>query len=109
MDGVRMTPAQLKQRLDTGEAMELIDVREPFEWSISNLEPLGARLIPMGELAERLGELDPAADIVFYCRSGSRSERVAEYLRAHGFERVWSLDGGINAWAQEIDPALPMY
>lgn len=104
-----LTAEDLKRRLDAGEPIALIDVREPFEWQISNLEAEGARLIPMGELIDRLDELDPAAETVFYCRTGARSRRVAEYLAANGFARVANLKGGINAWATDVDPSLPTY
>ncbi len=106
---LELTPEQLKQRLDTGEPLHLIDVREPYEWSISNLEPQGARLIPLGDLAARMDELDRGIDLVLYCRSGKRSEGAARQLRANGFDRVWSLQGGINAWSSVIDPNLPTY
>ena len=99
----------LKQRIDTGQPVVLLDVREPMEWDIANLEPYGARLIPMGEIPDRLGELDKAADIVVYCRTGNRSAGVARYMKALGFQRVWNLQGGINAWAERIDPDVHGY
>lgn len=108
-EALELTPAQLKQRIDTGEPLVLIDVREPYEWSIANLAPHGARLIPLAELPDRMAELDHGADIVVYCRSGGRSEGAARHMRAHGFERVWSLRGGLNGWAQEVDPSVPTY
>ena len=104
-----LTPAQLKQRLETGEPLILLDVREPYEWNIANLESRGARLIPLAELPERMADLDPDTDIVIYCRSGSRSEAAARHLRANGFDRVYHLRGGINGWARELDPELPTY
>jgi rhodanese-related sulfurtransferase len=103
------TPEQLEQRLETGETLQLIDVREPFEWDIANLEKLGAKLIPLGDLPDRMSELDPDTDIVVYCRSGSRSAGAARHLQAHGFQNVWNLKGGIKAWAQDIDPEMPTY
>ena len=104
-----LSPAQLQQRLETGEALSLIDVREPYEWSIANLEPQGAQLIPLGDLADQLDTLDRDQDIVLYCRSGSRSATAQQHLRALGFERVYNLRGGINAWAREIDPSMTTY
>jgi sulfur-carrier protein adenylyltransferase/sulfurtransferase len=104
-----LTPTELKQRLDRGDELVLIDVREPFEWNISNLEPHGARLIPLGEIIERRAELPADADVVVYCRSGSRSASVVRQLHAYGLQRLWNLKGGINAWARDVDPALPTY
>ena len=104
-----LTPSQLKQRLDAGEPMILIDVREPYEWSIGNLEPHGARLIPLAELPERMADLDTDVDIVVYCRTGARSEAAARHLRVNGFASVYNLRGGINAWAREVDPRLAVY
>jgi sulfur-carrier protein adenylyltransferase/sulfurtransferase len=100
---------ELKKRLDRGEAIDLVDVREPFEWRIANLEPYGARMIPMHDLTDRLDELDPAREIVFYCRSGARSADVARYLRGQGYERARNLRGGILAWGEEVDPTVPRY
>ncbi len=108
MEG-ELTPAQLKQRIETGEPLQLIDIREPFEWNIANLGEHGARLISLGDLPDAMDDLDRDQDIVLYCRSGSRSQQALEYMRAAGFERVSHLRGGITAWATEIDPAMPTY
>ncbi|MFW6078488.1 MAG: molybdopterin-synthase adenylyltransferase MoeB [Gemmatimonadota bacterium] len=108
-DVPEITPTELKRRLEEGAEPTLIDVREPYEWEIVNLERHGARLIPLGELPDRSDELDPDHEIVLYCRSGSRSERAARQLRASGFGRVLNLKGGIRAWAEEIDPSMPTY
>ena len=104
-----LSVARLKQRLDTGEPIQLVDVREAFEWRIANLESHGARLIPLGDLPHRLEELDPSIDTVVYCRTGPRSDLAARFLMASGFGRVWNLEGGIIAWSHEIDPTLPLY
>lgn len=106
-DVPELTPVQLKQRLETGEPLVLIDVREVYEWEMGNLGPQGAQLIPLGELPERMSEFDREADIVLYCRSGNRSAGAARYLRAQGFENVWNLRDGILGWAEEVDPSLP--
>ncbi|MBI4539499.1 MAG: molybdopterin-synthase adenylyltransferase MoeB [Gemmatimonadetes bacterium] len=104
-----ITASELKTRLDRGDRVTIIDVREPHEWQIANLAPYGARLIPLGRLAERMHELDSANEIVLHCRSGVRSARALEQLRAAGFRRLWNLKGGILAWQEEVDPSLPRY
>lgn len=104
-----ISPADLRQRLDAGERIAIIDVREPFEWEIVNLADRGARLIPLGEVADRLGEIDSADQIVVVCRTGARSASVARHLLANGYDRVLNLRGGIKAWAAEVDPSLPTY
>src|SRR5690606_19192958 len=108
MEG-EITPAQLRQRLETGEPLQLIDIREPFEWNIANLGEHGARLVSLGDLPDAMDDLDRDQDIVLYCRTGSRSQQALEYMRANGFERIVHLRGGITAWANEIDPSMPTY
>lgn len=102
-----ITPQQLKERLDRGERIVIVDVREPHEWDIAHIE--GARLIPLGELAARVHELDSADPIVLHCKTGARSARALEFLRGIGFRKLKNLKGGINAWAREVDPRLPTY
>jgi molybdopterin/thiamine biosynthesis adenylyltransferase/rhodanese-related sulfurtransferase len=104
-----ITPAELKERLDRGDRLTIIDVREPFEWDIGNLEPHGARLIPMKEIQQRYEEIDPADEIVLQCRSGARSANVLGFLRQQGYERLLNLKGGILAWSDEVDPSIPKY
>ncbi len=104
-----ITPAELKARLDRGERPVLLDVREPFEWQIVNLGDYGARMIPLKELPQREAELDPAQELILYCRSGSRSARAVEYLRSRGFANVLNLKGGVRGWAETVDPSLPTY
>lgn len=108
MEG-EITPAQLRQRLETGEPLLLIDIREPFEWNIANLGEHGARLVSLGDLPDAMDDLDRDQEIVLYCRTGSRSQQALEYMRANGFERIAHLRGGITAWANEIDPTMPTY
>ncbi|HEY2147098.1 MAG TPA: rhodanese-like domain-containing protein [Pirellulales bacterium] len=92
-----------------GADLLLVDCREPDEWAIVKIE--GAKLMPMSELAERLGELEPYRDrrIVVHCHHGGRSLRVANWLRGQGFQNAQSMAGGIDAWAAEIDPSLVRY
>ncbi len=101
-----ITAAELKRRLDAGEDLEILDVREPHEWAVSRIE--GARLVPLGTLAARLSELDPDRAYVLQCRSGVRSLHALSLLRQAGFRRAVSLQGGILAWAGEVDPSLPV-
>ena len=105
----QITPQALKARLDKGDNLFILDVREPHEWDISNLSSLGAVLIPKGQVVERMGELDTAQEMVVQCRSGARSADVIRQLRNYGFQKMWNLDGGINRWAKEVDDSLPTY
>jgi adenylyltransferase/sulfurtransferase len=98
-------PVELRRRLDAGELLEIIDVREPHEWAAGHLQ--GARPVPLGSLAERLHELDPGRTYVLQCRSGVRSARALALLREAGFPRLLNLRGGILAWARDVDPTLP--
>ena len=98
---------QLADKLNQGEQIHLLDVREPHELEISHLE--GANLIPLGQLAARLSELDSADEMVVLCKSGTRSARALELLASAGFRKVKNLKGGINAWARDVDPSLPIY
>src|SRR6201985_2228234 len=102
----QVTPVDLKRRLDAGEDVFVLDVREPHEYQIVNI---GAPLIPLGDLPNRLGELDANREIVIHCKTGGRSQRAAEFLQKSGFKNVSNLAGGITAWATDIDPKLPKY
>ena len=93
----------LKQRLDAQDDVFVLDVREPHEYQAGNI---GGHLIPLNDLPGRLGELDPDRETVVYCRSGVRSTRAVEFLRAQGFSNVKNLTGGILAWAEKVDPRL---
>ena len=98
----------LRQEWDAkGDELVVIDVREPHEWEIAHID--GARLIPLGQLPERIHELDGHAEIVTYCHKGSRSMKALEILKGAGFGKVRSLAGGIDAWAQRIEPGMPRY
>ena len=105
----QLTPLELKARLDAGEKLAILDVREPHEWNISNLADLGAFLIPKGEVVARVGELDPSVEMVVQCRTGGRSADIIRQLIPLGFHKLSNLDGGINQWAREVDPSLPIY
>ena len=98
----------LAGRLESEAPPYLLDVREPWEWAVSNLADHGARLIPMGELEERLGEVPKDRPVVVYCRTGQRSMTVALRLAQLGFGDVTNLTGGMVAWAAEIEPGLPV-
>ena len=105
-DGYDITAKDLSTRLKQNHLV-LLDVREPHELEISALP--GAVNIPLGTLAARLSEIDSAQDLVVFCKTGGRSTRALELLVSAGFKKVKNLKGGINAWAQEIDPKLPIY
>jgi sulfur-carrier protein adenylyltransferase/sulfurtransferase len=98
--GWEVTPTQLKARLDRGDRVTIIDVREPHEWQIANLEDYGSKLIPLGQFPSRVGELNPDDDIVVHCKMGGRSAKAYEVL---------NLKGGILAWADQVDQNMPKY
>src|SRR5467141_4076507 len=98
---------ELKRKTDAREAFELIDVREPFEYEIARID--GAKLIPLGEIGERLSELQRERPIIVHCHSGKRSAQAVGLLQQHGFTKVYNLEGGIDAWSDQIDPNVPKY
>jgi rhodanese-related sulfurtransferase len=102
-----LSPEELKAKWEAGETPQVLDVREGWELEISRLP--GVRHIPMNDVPDRLGELDPDQPLVVMCRSGGRSLRVAQYLEQRGFARVSNLSGGILAWGERIDPSLRPY
>jgi sulfur-carrier protein adenylyltransferase/sulfurtransferase len=99
-------PEELKRRLDAGEDIFVLDVREPHEYQICNLN---GHLIPLGDLPKRMNELDSSREIVAHCRSGVRSGKAVDFLRQAGFRKVRNLSGGILAWADKVDPRMPKY
>ena len=101
-----IAPHELKARLDRGDDLLVLDVREPHEYQICNL---GGHLIPLGELSRRVNELDSSREIVAHCRSGKRSAEAVEFLRSAGFRKVLNLKGGILAWSDEVDASVPKY
>jgi rhodanese-related sulfurtransferase len=101
INGIPQISAQnLKQRLDAGENLLLLDVREPAEYQVANL---GGKLIPLNTLPQHLQELDRDREMVLYCHSGMRSQYAAEFLQQNGFSRVTNLSGGILAWGAAQD------
>lgn len=102
-------PAELKARMDAGDAPVLLDVREPYEKDIADLPEVGQLRIPLGDVAARFGELSPDAELVVYCRSGGRSGSVVQFLRAQGFEKAINLRGGVLGWQEDVDPSLTRY
>lgn len=101
-----LTVQELKAKKDNNESFTLLDVREEFEFHISNID---GQLIPLDQLPDRLSELDKDKEVVVMCRTGGRSAKACEILTENGFKNVSNLKGGVNAWAQEIDTTLPVY
>ena len=103
-----ITPDEVKQKLDAGQSMALIDVREPWEFEVSRIA--GAKLMPMGDVPSRAHqELDPDEHIVVFCHHGVRSMHVVNWLRQQGFENAQSMRGGIDAWSRTVDQKVPTY
>ena len=106
-DGIpEITATELKARQDRGEKVFILDVREPHEYQICNLN---GKLIPLGELPRRVNELDSSVEMVVHCRSGKRSADAIHFLQTAGFKKLWNLKGGVLAWADEVDPRMPKY
>ena len=101
-----ITPQELKARLDRGDDLYILDVREPHEYQICNIK---GHLLPLGELPRRVHELDSSREIVAHCRSGKRSAEAVDFLRKAGFRKIHNLKGGILAWSDEVDPSIPKY
>lgn len=102
-----ITPADLKARLDSGDSVFVLDVREPHEYEIAKIP--GTKLIPLGSLPQHVHELDATADIVVHCKSGVRSGKAQRLLKDMGFSRVTNLTGGILRWSADVDPRVPRY
>jgi adenylyltransferase/sulfurtransferase len=106
--GIReLSPQELKSKMDSGESFELVDVREPFEYEIAHIDR--AKLIPLGEIEDRLDELNRDQPIVIHCHSGMRSAQAVRLLQQHGFTDIYNLKGGIDAWSDQIDTNVPKY
>jgi adenylyltransferase/sulfurtransferase len=103
-----ITATDLKQRLDSGEDLQIIDVREPHEYDIARIP--GSKLIPLGQVTGRQGEIDPSRETIVHCKMGGRSAKAIEALKRSGFDgRLVNLKGGITAWSNEVDPSVPKY
>jgi sulfur-carrier protein adenylyltransferase/sulfurtransferase len=106
-DGIQeITATELKARQDRGDKLFILDVREPHEYQICNLN---GKLIPLGELTRRVNELDSSVEMVVHCRSGKRSADAIHFLQTAGFKKLLNLKGGVLAWADEVDPRMPKY
>lgn len=106
-DGIQeITPKDLKARQDRGDNLFILDVREPHEYQICNLN---GTLIPLGQLPLRVSELDSSQEMVVHCRSGKRSADAIQFLQKAGFKKLWNLKGGVLAWSDEVDPSMPKY
>ncbi|MHB8627714.1 MAG: rhodanese-like domain-containing protein [Aggregatilineales bacterium] len=104
---IDITPKELKQRLDAGEAITVIDVREPWELKIARLD--FAQHIPMNDILERIGEVPRDVPVAIMCHVGGRSAQVTDYLNSIGYDNVLNLDGGIMGWTVQVDPSLKRY
>ena len=105
-----LTAAEVKRRLDAGERLHLIDVRQPEEHAIARIE--GSQLVPMAEIPNHLQELEERADeapLVVFCHHGMRSANVVQWLRGQGITECQNMAGGIDAWSTDVDPAVPRY
>lgn len=103
-----ITASELKARMDAGDDIQLIDVRQPDEYAFAKIE--GAKLIPLGEILPRMNELDDSRETVVHCKMGGRSARAIEALHQAGYKgTLINLVGGITAWSNEVDPRVPKY
>ncbi|MEZ6005648.1 MAG: rhodanese-like domain-containing protein [Planctomycetota bacterium] len=102
-----LRPSDLQARLAAGESLQLVDVREHPEWNLARIE--GALHIPLADLPRRQTELNPDAPVVCICHHGMRSAHAAAFLAQCGFEDIWNLTGGVDAWAREVDPGMARY
>jgi molybdopterin/thiamine biosynthesis adenylyltransferase/rhodanese-related sulfurtransferase len=101
-----ITVGELKQKMDNGEDITVLDVREPHEYEVANI---GVKLVPLGELPRRLAEFDQNENFAIHCKTGGRSAKAVKLLQDAGFGNVYNVKGGITAWSDEIDPSVPKY
>ena len=103
-----ITATDLKKRMDAGEDVQLIDVRQPDENAFAKIE--GSKLIPLGEVVKRMDEIDPNREAIVHCKAGGRSAQAIEMLKKAGYSgELKNLKGGITAWSNEVDPKVPKY
>ena len=103
-----ITATELKNRMDDGEPIQLIDVRQPDEYAFAKIP--GAKLIPLGDIIKRMDEIDPSRETVVHCKMGGRSAKAIEVLQRAGFQGdLKNLKGGITAWSNDVDPKVPKY
>ena len=103
-----ITETEVKQRMDAGEDIQLIDVRQPDEHQFASIK--GAKLIPLGQIVQRMDEIDPTRETVIHCKMGGRSAKAIEALERAGFKgKLSNMRGGITAWSDEVDKSVPKY
>ena len=103
-----ISATELKRKLDAGDDIQLIDVRQPEEWAFAKIE--GAKLIPLGEIMNRRDEIDESRETVIHCKAGMRSARAVQLLQQAGYKgNIKNLKGGITAWSNDVDPKVPKY
>jgi rhodanese-related sulfurtransferase len=107
LDEIQISPLDVKTRMDRGEKLVLVDVREPWEYELCRIE--GAKLMPLGSLAANVGSLLGVDEVICYCHHGMRSLDAAAWLRFQGIEKAKSLSGGIERWSTDVDPHVPRY
>jgi len=98
--------SELKQKMDNGESINVLDVREPHEYEVANI---GVKLVPLGELPQRIAEFEQSENFAIHCKTGGRSAKAVKLLQDAGFENVYNVKGGITAWSEEVDPSVPKY
>ncbi len=103
-----ITATELKSRMDAGDDIQLIDVRQPDEYAFAKIK--GAKLVPLGEIVRRMNEIDEDKEVILQCKAGGRSAKAIEFLTQAGFKgKMSNLKGGITAWSNDVDPSIPKY
>lgn len=104
---IQILPEEAKKKMDNSQPVVLLDVREQWEYDLAHIE--GAKLIPLGELQQRVNELNPESEIIVHCHHGIRSFHATMFLRQLGFAKAQNLAGGIDGWSLRVDPSVPRY